>query len=167
MDFFLMAAPPDDPRIWIALGFGTLVLIYMIMRNNRRKKDPLDRPSQFGSLSSQRAVERQMQNLLVELSDMARQMSAQLDTRAARLEQLIADADERIAKLRMSPPVEPQPLQHPTLKLASTDEPASAPDPRHADVYSLADQGRSPLEIAQQLNRPRGEIELILALRAR
>jgi hypothetical protein len=38
-------------------------------------------------------------------------------------------------------------------------------DPRHALVYALADQGRSFKDIAQELNRPSGEIELILALR--
>ena len=38
-------------------------------------------------------------------------------------------------------------------------------DPRHAEVYVLADQGHSPHAIAQRLERPYGEIELILALR--
>jgi DNA-binding NarL/FixJ family response regulator len=38
-------------------------------------------------------------------------------------------------------------------------------DPRHAQVYDLADEGLSPPEIARQLGRPSGEIELILALR--
>jgi hypothetical protein len=34
-------------------------------------------------------------------------------------------------------------------------------------VYALADQGQSAYDIANQLGRPRGEIELILALRPR
>ncbi len=38
-------------------------------------------------------------------------------------------------------------------------------DPRHAEIYVLADQGRSSREIAHQLRRPDGEVELILALR--
>jgi hypothetical protein len=42
-----------------------------------------------------------------------------------------------------------------------------AVDPRHAEVYRLADQGQTPQQIAQRLGRPSGEIELILALRAR
>ncbi len=40
-------------------------------------------------------------------------------------------------------------------------------DPRHAEVYMLADQGRSSRQIAQQLQRPEGEVELILALRGK
>ena len=42
---------------------------------------------------------------------------------------------------------------------------ASDDDPRHAAVYRLADQGRSSPQIAAELVRPSGEIELILALR--
>ncbi len=42
-----------------------------------------------------------------------------------------------------------------------------ASDARHRQVYALADQGRSAAEIARQIDRPYGEIELILALRPR
>ena len=38
-------------------------------------------------------------------------------------------------------------------------------DPRHAQIYALADQGHGPRDIARELGRPTGEIELILALR--
>jgi len=36
--------------------------------------------------------------------------------------------------------------------------------PSHRRIVTLAEQGRSPLEIAQELHRPVGEIELILSL---
>ena len=42
------------------------------------------------------------------------------------------------------------------------DEPI---DPRHERIYELADQGRGPQEIADQLSQPYGEVLLILALR--
>ena len=45
-------------------------------------------------------------------------------------------------------------------------KPETPPDPRHGEIYALADQGRSSKEIARQLNRPNGEVELILALRS-
>lgn len=38
-------------------------------------------------------------------------------------------------------------------------------DPLSASVYELADRGRSPVEIAQQLDEQVGKVELILALR--
>ena len=43
-----------------------------------------------------------MSNLVVEMSEMARQITAQLDTRAAKLELLIKEADEKIARLGAS-----------------------------------------------------------------
>jgi len=47
----------------------------------------------IGQAAVELHVERQMQSLLVELSEMSRQISAQLDTRSAKLELLIKEAD--------------------------------------------------------------------------
>src|SRR5438105_468371 len=101
MDAILLDSLFDaDKRQWVALAIGMLAVAYLMFRPKFRKRDPLDKPPAFSSLSSQRAVERQMQNLLVELSEMARQISAQLDTRAGKLELLIGQADEKIAELK-------------------------------------------------------------------
>jgi hypothetical protein len=179
----------SEQRGWIALAVAVVCISYLLFRPKFRKKDPLEKPA-FGSLASQRSVERQMQNLLVELSEMTRQMNAQIDTRAKRLEQLIQQADQRIATLRgldgapnSKPTANPRPkppepisddIGHPP-----TAGPPTAPDPRqesdrsqesdprHAEIYSLADAGKAPREIASQLGRPSGEVELILALRPR
>ena len=43
-----------------------------------------------------------MSNLLVELSDMARQITAEPHTRSAKLEMLIREADEKIAAMKSS-----------------------------------------------------------------
>jgi hypothetical protein len=108
-----------------------------------------------------------MSNLPVELSEMARQITAQLDTRAGKLELLIKEADEKIAALReATPPTTALPYAMPVEKPPADSEPAARVDPAHAEVYTLADQGRSAREIAAQLSRPDGEIELILALRS-
>ncbi len=154
---FLLDAKTDPTSFWAAICLATLTIIYIVIRPIIRKKDPLKRSSAFTSLAQQRSVERQMQNVLVELSDMARQISSQLDTRAAKLEALIKDADEKISQLKSASLQTPVPVPPPAIELP--------PDPRHADVYALADQGRAPPDIARQLNRPSGEIELILALR--
>ena len=66
-----------DQRGWVALLVGVGAIAFLLFRPKFRKKDPLDKPS-FSSLSQQRSVERQMQNLLVELSEMTRQMNAQV-----------------------------------------------------------------------------------------
>ncbi len=146
---------------WAAVGLAIFTIMYVVIRPWFRKKDPLSKPPAFASLAQQRSVEREMQNVLVELSKMARQITGQLDTRAAKLEALIREADEKIAVMK-STPSSSSPGLAPLIDTPETRPPS---DPRHAQVYALADEGRSSMEIAQQLNRPSGEIELILALR--
>ena len=159
---------------WLLMGMAVLTVMYLMMRP--RKRDPLASASaNRSSLSQQKALERDMQNVIVELSELTRSMSAQLETRAAKLEILIRDADERLAALaeanaHRGPLIETKPN-------ASTAVPTIAAEPvrsmrlvqdseeRWNDVYHHADQGMSIPEICRTLNRPRGEIELILALR--
>ena len=169
--------PTDPTTKWIVLGFAAFALVYITFIRPQRKKnrkDPLAKSPASAGLAQQRSVERDMSNLLVEMSDMARQMTAQLDTRAAKLELLIKQADDRIAAIKAAthgittvpaeaPSPEPEIISHPVVERAPP--PPAAVDPRHAAVYELADQGLSPHEIAQQMGRPNGEIELILALR--
>lgn len=152
----------NDPMQWIAYGMGALVILYLVIRPLTKKKDPLDAMPKF-SLSKQRTVEREMSNVLVELSDMARKVTGQLDTRSAKLEALIQEADQRIAELkRVSSASVPG-----NVMASEPPRVGPPPDPRYVEIYSLADAGRSASEIAQQLSRPRGEVELILALRVR
>jgi hypothetical protein len=181
------ATPPaapgthDPATTWIAISVGILMVVYVtFVRPLRKKKgkDPLERPTGYSSLAQQRAVERDMSNLLVELSEMARQMTAQLDTRAAKLELLLKEADERIAILRSLQGTSADSaggngshasdgvIVEASAPSESTRLPETIMDPRHAEVYDLADGGLSPPEIARQLGRPSGEIELILALRS-
>jgi hypothetical protein len=163
----------DNAPQWIALAIGVLGLAYIVLRPKfGRRRDPLENPGPRMSLAQQRSLERDMSTLVVELSEMARQITAQLDTRAAKLEALIAEADQRIEQLKRhsaagTREVEP-PVSRPADPPASSPDPAPAEetvDPRHAAVYALADEGLSASAIAQRLRRPSGEIELILALR--
>ena len=205
---------------YLVLGVAGMVIIYVVIRPfMKRKNDPFKTPPQRHSLSQQRSVERQMESLLVELSNMARQMTAQLDTRSAKLELLIREADEKLAELRdakkqiehlpkqvlrREPEPMPEPEPEPDLpkeklmdsprelltgsspelrafaakqvprdptppprKVERLIPPPSEVDPRHAPIYDLASTGKSAAEIAHTLNRPIGEVELILALRPR
>jgi hypothetical protein len=182
----ILSAPnpaTSDQTLWVVVGSVGLIALYLIMRP-KKKKDPLSSVPSF-SLTRQRDIEEQMSNLLVELSEMARQISAQLDTRAGKLEVLLKEADEKIAELRSArtaanipatipaaPPAAGPPaldVPAPVVPTAPPPEPQRAPsvDPRHAEVYRLSDTGQSAAEIAKSLFRPTGEIELILALRPR
>lgn len=159
----------NDAKAYLAIGVGAMVLIYLYLRQSfRQKKDPLEK-APFSSLSQQRAVERQMQSLLVEMAEMARQITAQIDTRTEKLHQLMGEADRKIAELRRlqaggttqgDAAVQP-------VSAGSTPSPADSPETRHSEIYSLADAGLPLAEIARRLGRPSGEIELILALGGR
>ncbi len=199
---FILAAdetPRGDSTAWIIIAFGVVLFAYVLMRQKR--KEPLDRASAFPkagtSLAQQRSVERQMSNLLVELSEMSRTISATIDTRAAKLQVLIDDADRRIATLQAlqadanAQPIAARETSQPSAPTSETEtlrkllldgdgSASTAPldsipsiiaeqssDPRHDEVYAMADEGRSIHDIATALSRPRGEIELILALRAK
>jgi hypothetical protein len=174
------AAAGDDPMKWAPALVGGGILLYFLMRNaarRKRKPDPMDRQANGGgmSLAHQRNTEREMQHLLVELSQMARQLTAQLDTRSAKLELLIREADEKLAQLKSATDLL-APADHDRFRIplppAGEREPPNVVFPdaaraKHAEVYALQDAGRTPLQIAEQLGRPTGEIELILALRPR
>jgi DNA-binding NarL/FixJ family response regulator len=164
-----------DSTQWGVLVVGIMATLYLVMRGRaKRRKDPLERPAAMG-VSQQRQIERDMGNLMVEMLATARQMAAQLDTRAARLEVLMKEADTKLAAMKAAttalPPVKAEPAVTAQLSTPSIEpnpepsRPETPPDPRHAEVYSMADQGQSPNEIARHLNRPHGEVELILALR--
>ncbi|HEX8340397.1 MAG TPA: hypothetical protein VF624_05765 [Tepidisphaeraceae bacterium] len=175
----------NDPNAkYILIGAVALVILYVVFRPflQKKKKDPLDRPPPTARLSQQRTAERQMETLLVELNEMARRMSAQLDTRSAKLEAIIKDADGRIAELRDL--LDAARTAGSAASAASFDAGAShGPadpvqpgcatsdvidiDPTHAKVHHLADDGKTVGEIAHALDRPSGEVELILALRPR
>jgi hypothetical protein len=159
----VLAATQDAPvsgNLWLVYGMAAITIIYMafVRPMRRQKKDPLAKPPAQMSLAQHRAVERQMETLLVDLSEMARQITAQLDTRAAKLEALIAQADDCISAMKNAPP---------RAEEIAPQRPVPPIDPRHAEVYELADKGLPNRDIAQRLNRPSGEIELILALRPR
>jgi hypothetical protein len=90
----------------------------------------------------------------------ATELAAMLDTRAARLEALLEDADERIRSLAGS------------LREAATGSPAgeAAADPgaarrrMAARVHELSAAGMTPVAIARAVEAPLGEVELVLAL---
>ena len=173
------AAGQTDPMTgWIVAGAGAAALGYLYLRGRARKKsDPLSDPGRM-STAQQKHLERQMQSLVVELSEMARSMSAQIDTRAAKLNELILQADKKIEELKQlqgkvdaaARSVEGQ--AH--MSLVADDRPTAGVQGMatnqdvllaHAEVYQLADLGNSVAEISRRVGKPAGEIELVLSLR--
>jgi hypothetical protein len=150
-------------QYWILIAFGMLLASYYMMRPKKRK-DPLNGAPR-SSLSQERGVEREMQHLLVELTEMTRQISAQLDTRAAKLEALLREADQKMAQLSaLKSPTVPIMPAGPRL-VTDSIEPEPEDHEKYRDIYTMADRGASVREIAQKFGKPAGEVELILALR--
>jgi len=110
--------------------------------------------------TSQEPLRRNLEALMIELQELSRKIGAEIDTRFAKLEAAMRDADRRIATLTRL-----------TRKTGQAPPPSSEdtaePNLRHAIVYELADSGLKPVDIAKQLGKTPGEIELILNLRGR
>lgn len=127
------------------------------------------------------------ENWQVEFHEMAREATAKLDNKIRILEHLIRDADARIARLQsVGEWLDRSAQLEVDSSAASSDvssdihqgEPQGGASPMgvrlggaalavrpHEEIYALVDAGYSSAEIANRLNRPVGEIELILGLR--
>ncbi|VAX42585.1 hypothetical protein MNBD_PLANCTO03-1477 [hydrothermal vent metagenome] len=174
------------------IAIGTVMMLFVIARLLRRQSanrrahaaEPVrQRPSLtptppltpgFGSTATNDRLDR----LMTDAEELTRRLAAILDNKAARVEILLEQADERLRALEAAanaaeqptPPHESHPASHPAAPLSLTDPPPAAPeadpiDPLHRRVYDLADRGLTPVDIARQIDRPTGQVELILALR--
>ena len=149
------------------VGVGVLLTISIRGKIARRNAA---RPSARQLIEQVKTVHQSSDDVEVkaaELMETARRLSAQLDNKAQRLEKLIGQADERIAAMSAPPRAD----IHRATEAPAEPRPPASPAPRERDpltraVYELADQGRTPLEIAQKLDEQVGKIELIIALRA-
>lgn len=122
----------------------------------------------------------------VSMHDTARDLSAQLDSKMAALEQLIREADRAAARLEAAldrtqrqgeaephlAPFRPGNQAEALRALGSTAEKQSQTEPsrpaadvRYQEIYTLSDYGYPSSEIAQRIGSPVGEVELILSLR--
>jgi hypothetical protein len=166
----------------VLLGF---LLVARAMR--RGGKDARERggPAARGSSREQRSTStaRDVEQVMLELDQLARQVHGKLDTRFAKLETIIRDADDRIDRLSrlvresrgqttldvMIADDELAPPGNPVREQTSTSRDPTLLTPhgeqKRAAIYGLADEGLEPLDIAQRVGRTTGEVELILSLR--
>lgn len=136
---------------------GVLLIIMSLMLGIRKKRRRIRQRGsardQLERLKEQTAVRGDLEQIMVEIDQLARQMGAQLDAKSIALEKLIRNAEQTIARLEQ--------LHH-----VAADRPAlPAGDPQTTRVYQLADEGLSAIEIAQKLDEHVGKVELILSLR--
>lgn len=170
----------------LLLAGGLAMLAAWLLINLRKRRQnstpPLTTVERVERVRQQRGLRGDLEELMVEIEQLAKRLGAQLDAKAIQLENLIQRAEDRIDQLnratgvgdRNTPPgrgdaaddppppllQSPRPPKHHSQPLETQDD-----DPLPRRVYALADQGLAPLEIAGQLNEHVGKIELILALR--
>ncbi|MCA9294389.1 MAG: hypothetical protein KDA20_11310 [Phycisphaerales bacterium] len=120
-----------------------------------------------------------LEHLMVEVQELTRVCAAQIENRASRLELLIAQADERLARLAAAqgsadalmpdgPDAAPQvmaPVTRPVTAARSKPSAPAASDAREA-IRALHAQGKSATEIATATGEPIGKVELVIALHA-
>ncbi|MFA5864026.1 MAG: hypothetical protein WC975_04985 [Phycisphaerae bacterium] len=149
----------------IFVGVAVVAIILLMRGSMRRIKGKSALSSQeaanrIPSLQNQMEVRDHLQKLMVNLQDLARQINGHIDTRFCKLEVLIKEADEKIRQLRAMGfggklPGEP----------AAGGQNEIKTDTDREMIYKLADMGKTSVEIAQELKKNTGEIELILSLR--
>jgi len=149
----------------------TIVMRSTYRRVGRSRAQPrTSARERYAGLQQQHEVKSDVENVMLELDQLARQIHGRIDTRFAKLEAIIRDADERIERLsRLTRAAEGAPTLDVTLEHEDPYEDRSCDTPDldgpHAPVYRLADDGLSAADIAQEVGKTTGEVELILALR--
>lgn len=161
------------------LGGAAVLVTPLIIRHVRRwrvgKPAPPSVQERAGDLSRLARDRAALESLMKDVRELTRLCAQQLDARAEKLERLLAQADERISALdgaaarRESSASSGQKASGaPPRRPASMIEPSRPHpelDPIASQVYQLADEGRTPVQIAAALEEHVGKVELILALR--
>ncbi len=172
-------APPWAQMLVVIMVVGLGVVLTLSVRGKIARRN-MNRPSPREWIEHIKAMQHHhddAQAVSAQLVDTARRLGAQMDNKAQRLELLLQEADERIARLSEAKDAglsaagdsvvgregafggpDPGPFK-------PSHDPPRPLDPLTQGVYELADTGRSPLEIAQQMDEQVGKVELILALR--
>jgi hypothetical protein len=189
----LLAATPmntlvDGPSMLagVLMAGGVAILATMLLirarrrarRSAARERPVVGQPPRTPDTVTARTLEQ----LMVEVQELTRLCAAQMENRAVRLEKLIRDADERLERLERAgggATTSPH-LHRPQVEVRGGGTGAlggragaplmatlDGPDPLTRQVYRLADDGRSAVEIARELDEQIGKVDLILALRDR
>jgi len=155
------------PTLLMVAGVVLVIIVVMInmrQRQSHRNSEHLAPREKIERAKQTHAMRGDLRQMMVELEDLTRRFSAQLDAKSRRIETLIDQADQTIARLEQlngqntASPSEPE----------SKPEPQPDPvevDPLARQIYQLADSGENSIQIAKKLDEQVGKVELILALR--
>jgi hypothetical protein len=167
--------PTQLVMLALAIGGLTIVMLATYRKNRRSRQKPTSTVrDQYRQVNRQAVVTKDVDQAMVELDRLARQIHGQIDTRFAKLEAVIRDADQRIVTLsrltnapRGSAPLDVtlESQAPPVTVPASVAASAPISDQRYDAIYRMSDGGTSTVDIARKSGKTKGEVELILALR--
>jgi len=163
---------PENWQYGIAIVGILFIIMAMFSLGRARKKTASSRDSgkdHIDRAREKRAVRDDLEALMVDINRMARDLGGQLDAKIIRIEKANEEAEERIAQLQalrdeLANPSAMNPGNADPLVTPQAD--ADQTDPLTKQIYALADQGKGPAAIAQELDEHVGKVELILALRS-
>ncbi len=166
---------PPAARIGIPVVGVLLITMSMMMgirKKRRRSQARGTTRDRVEELKQRHEVRGDLEQLMVEIEQLAKRFGAQLDAKTVQMERLIDEADGKIRELKQlgqarqdAPQIyTPQPSS-PKPQDPALSDPPSPDDVLKRSVYDLAEQGHDPAEIARRLDEHVGKIELILALR--
>jgi hypothetical protein len=183
-------APPSAlPGLLLALGVAAVgISIWVSLRKKLKNGFRAARETSAEKILRVRAQAQAHKNerdrvneLMVDAEELARRLAALLDSKAERVERLLDRAEARLAELEDreralregdAASIEPK-IETRRVEPAPPTDDGAAPDairyesddPVAVDIYRLADEGKTPVEIAKSLGEHTGKVELILALR--
>ncbi|MGE3166359.1 MAG: hypothetical protein AB7O52_15745 [Planctomycetota bacterium] len=177
----------DNPQVFLAV-LGILILIMTVFRFGRVRARRKLRAAESASAQpaptaaeAKRAAD-DLQQVLLQIHDVAREIEARLDTRIRFAKRLIEEAESKLDELaarlaevrvdeavpvrRAAPVAAVAAYKANELLTVEATGPTSRPEPLSdtARVAQLAGEGMSAISIARELGRPIGEVELMLSL---
>lgn len=145
------------------LAAGTALAVFVLLRS-LRKRAARQRASgtpreRIDRIQTEAAARRLTESYSADAVELTERLAAVLDAKAAAIEKLLEDADRAVARLK----------RHVASARSTPQSLVADPetDPSHRQIHELADQGLGPIQIARTLNKPIGQVELVLALRNR
>jgi len=153
----------------LLMGAGLLIIGFVAYMRVRSTRAGIPGPSAPKPTRAPRGNQiEHMRAVMAEVQELTRASVAQMESRITKLESLIREADERLARMQGVSPqrAEHRPeMPHVEVRRTTPSRPSIGTDELSQRVFALADAGRSPGDIARELSEHTGKVELILALR--
>lgn len=143
----------NNQFVFIALGAAILFIGFLLPRMRRRSQ--ASRPPDGLFEARAQSARQDLDQLVVEIQELAREHIAKLDTKIRMVSRLLSDCDQRkleLEALLKGAAIAPPPASRP-------------PNPLHEKVYGLLDEGKDTADICAATGLEKGEVDLILGLR--